>query len=38
MRKPRTYTISRWILETLNPYIEASKCKTLDKFTEAVRS
>jgi len=32
MRKPKIYPIKRWILETMTPYIEAAKCKTLDQF------
>jgi len=32
MKHPKRYKISKWILETLNGYIEASKCRTLDTF------
>jgi hypothetical protein len=32
--KPRKYEIKHIFLETLTGYVEASKCKTLDKFGE----
>jgi len=35
-KKRYDYKIKRPLLETLNSYIEASKCKTLDKFTKEV--
>ena len=34
IRKPKSYAPKRVFLETLIGYIEAAKCKTLDKFTE----
>jgi hypothetical protein len=33
-KKRYEYEIKRPVLETLNSYIEATKCRTLDKFIE----
>jgi len=33
MKKIRTYPIKRRFLETLEGYLEATKCRTLENFT-----
>jgi hypothetical protein len=32
MAKPKKYPVKRWVLETMLPYVEAAKCKTLDEI------
>jgi hypothetical protein len=32
MKRPKAYPIRRIFLETLEGYVEASRCKTLDQF------
>jgi hypothetical protein len=36
-KKRQKYMIQRPLLETLQSYIEASKCRTLDKFIKEVK-
>jgi hypothetical protein len=37
-KRRHAYLITRPLLETLNSYIEASKCKTLEKFIQEVKT
>jgi hypothetical protein len=37
-KKRHKYMIQRPLLETLQSYIEASKCQALDKFTKGVKA